>query len=297
MATTLIAALVVGLLAPVVRGFLWGVPPMLLSPAMMVTSFFGSALTVLVIGAACSVVLRATDFSPYTIDLDSGIFAGLAGVALLLNSERRMRDVRGLSVLCQRLADPDARPQALRALGRILDRARQKDLGRHAALALMATGPLTQASLWEEARTHLLSVDESALDEAQAVLRNQALATCQLQFDDTEGALDAIGKIRRPAEPSIEVWLVAMEALVEAVTGNPDAAARKLGGQDTSDNPSLKASHQLVRAHILAARGDEAGAKAELASLQQTAGRAGVERVLRPAGPASQLAKTLLAED
>lgn len=295
MTTTVIAALVVGLLAPLVRSWVWGVPPTLLSPAMLMSSFFGSGLTVLVVGAACNVVLRATELAPDQIDLDSGIFAAVAGIVLLLNSERRMREIRGLSVLCQRLADPDDRQQALGALDRILKRAKGRNAKRHAGLVLMATGPLTQATHWEAARRHLLSVDEGSLDEDQAVLRNQALATCQLQFDDPEAAKATIDKIPRPADPGIEVWLVAMEALVLAVTGHADAAAAKLAGQNTSDNPSLDASHRLVRAHILAAKGDDPGAHAELEAIHKAAGRAGVERVLRPAGPASGLAEAMLA--
>ncbi len=294
MATTLIAALVVGLVAPVVRALTWGVPFGLLSISTVLVSFAGSVLTVLLIGAIAGFVLRTTTLTPGEVDVVAGGIGAFAGFLLLLNSARRMRHVRGLSVLCQRLAEEDAQPTALRALRRMLDRAKKHDTDRHIALVLMSTGPLTQASLWEDARAGLSSIDEQGLTPAQAVLRNQALATCQLQFDELEAAEEAIGSIPRPAEPSIEIWLVAMEALLLAVRGKPEAAQAKLRGQGTSGNPSLEASHRLVRAHILAGQDQREQALEELKALRQAAGRAGLERVLHPHGPASTLARELI---
>lgn len=294
MATTLIAALVVGLLAPVVRALTWGVPFGLLSISTVLVSFAGSVLTVLLIGAIAGFLLRTTTLSPGEVDVVAGGIGAFGGFLLLLNSARRMRHVRGLSILCQRLAEEDAQPTALRALRRMLDRARKRDTDLHIALVLMSTGPLTQASLWEDARAGLLSIDEQNLAPAQAVLRNQALATCQLQFDELEAAKDAIGSIPRPAEPSIEIWLVAMEALLLAVRAEPEAAQAKLRGQDTSGNPSLEASHRLVKAHILAGRNQREQAIEELKALRQAAGRAGLERALQPHGPASALARELI---
>ncbi|MDH3199630.1 MAG: hypothetical protein OEM15_01935 [Myxococcales bacterium] len=294
MTTTLIAALVVGLLAPMARALVWGVPFGLLSISTVLVSFTGSALTVLLIGVMVGFLLRATTLTPDQIDTMAGGFGAVGGFVLLLSSARRMRHVRGLSVLCQRLAEEDAQATALRALGRLLDRVKKSDADRHIALVLMATGPLTQASLWEEARAGLSSIDEQSLTPSQSVLRNQALATCQLQFDELGAAENAIERIPRPAEPSIEVWLVAMEALLLAVRGQPEAARAKLRGQDTSDNPSLEASHRLVRAHILAGQNQRGAALEELKTLHRAAGRAGLERALHPNGPASALARELI---
>jgi hypothetical protein len=226
----------------------------------------------------------------------AGVIAGLIGLVLLLSSVRRMRYVRGLSILCQRLQEADACDAALRSLERLFGRARRSDPQRHIALVLMATGPLTQAGLWGEARDALRELDDELLTEPQSVLRNQALATCELQFDDANAAQSAIDRIARPTESSIEVWLVAMEALIMAVRGETERALAHLGAEDTSDNPSLKASHRLVHAHIYAARGDEDAAMQELTALEREAGRAGLRRVTRPRGPASPLAEQLLDE-
>ena len=294
MTTTLIAALVVGLLAPVVRGLAWGVPFGLLSISTVLVSFAGSTLTVLLIGATAGFLLQAAELTPDQVDRMAGGIGALVGFVLLLSSARRMRHVRGLSVLCQRLGEEDAQPAALRALGRLLDRVKRSDTDRHIGLVLLATGPLTQASLWEVARAKLSSIEEQSLTPAQSILRNQALATCQLQFGELDAARDTIGNIPRPAEPSIEVWLIAMEALLLAVRGELEAAETKLRGQDTSDNPALEASHRLVRAHILAGHDQREAAIAELKALRQAAGRAGLERALHPEGPASELARELI---
>jgi hypothetical protein len=297
MVPTLVAAALLGAIAPFARSIAWGVPFGLLSIATVLRSFIGSALTVLVIGTVTFFALRATPMTPSEIPGTTGAIAGLIGLVLLLSSVRRMRHVRGLSILCQRLQEADARDAALRSLRRAFGRARRNDPQLQIALVLMATGPLTQAGLWGEARDALRDLNDGLLTEPQSVLRNQALATCELQFDDTKAAQRAIDRIARPTESSVEVWLVAMEALIMAVAGETERALSHLGTQDTSDNPSLKASHRLVHAHIYAARGDEDAAIQELTALQHEAGRAGLQRVTRPRGPASPLAEQLLDED
>jgi hypothetical protein len=296
MALTLIVAALVGAAAPFVRAWIWGVPFGLLSIATVLRSFFGSALTVLVIGVVAFFALRVTAIDPAQINWLAGSIGGLAALLLLIVSARRLSDVRGLSILCQRLQEEDARSQAAAALDRLLDRQRRRDEQRYAALVLMATGPLTQAGMWAKAREQLQGLDEIALSEPQAVLRDQALATCELQFDDPEAAQRAIDRIRRPTEHSIEVWLVAMEALLMAVRGESEKALAHLGGQNTDDNASLRASHRLVHAHILAKRGRTEDALEELRLLQLEAGSTGLERVVLPRGPASSLAEQLLNE-
>ena len=296
MSLTLIVAVLVGLAAPVIRGWIWGVPFGLLSMAAVLKSFVESALTALVVGVVALFALRATPMDQADINRVAGLIGGTVAMLLLLSSARRLRHIRGLSILCQRLQEDDARPTAAAALDRLLARLRRKDEQRYIALVLMATGPLTQAGMWAEARDRLQSLDGVAISEPQAVLRNQALATCALQFNDPEAAQRAIDRIRRPTESSIEVWLVAMEALLMAVRGQSERALAHLGGQDAGDNPSLRASHRLVHAHILADRGETEAAIEELRSLQQEAGRSGLERVMLPLGPASPLAERLLNE-
>jgi hypothetical protein len=291
---TLIAAVLVGLGAPMIRGWMWGVPFSLLSIGTVLRSFVGSALTVLVVGVAAVFAMRATSMPRDQVGHAAGMIGGGVGLLLLLSSARRFRHVRGLAILCQRMQEEDARPTATVALDRLLQRVRRKDEQRHIALVLMATGPLTQVGMWGEARERLRGLDDDALTEPQAVLRNQALATCELQFDDVDAARSAIDRIQRPTEDSIEMWLVATEALLMAVRGQPERALAHLGAEEVDDNPSLRASHRLVRAHVLAGRGDEEAALEELRTLRQEAGTMGLERVRLPRGPASPLAERLL---
>lgn len=293
MIPTLIAAAAVGALAPLMRSNAWGVPFGLLSIATVLRAFFGAFLTVLVLGSVALVVLRASSLDG--AELAAGIFGGVVGLGLTWTSVRRMRDIRGLTVLCQRVGEDDAREQALAALERLLDRVRSENSQRYIALVLMATGPLTHAGMWETARARLRGLGELPLTTAQSVLCHQALATCELQFDDLDAAQQAIDRVERPTEPSIEVWLVAIEALLMAVRGESERALSHLGAQDTSDNASLRASHRLVHAHIYAARGDTTAATTELERLREEAGRAGLERVIRPRGPATELAEQMLA--
>lgn len=296
MALTLLVAVLLGLAAPLIQSRMWGVPFSLLSIATVIRAFVGAALTVLVIGVVALYVLRTTPMDQAVITWVAGLIASATGLLLVVSSARRMREVRGLSVLCQRVQEDDARSAAAAALDRLLDRVQREDPQRYVSLVLMATGPLTQAGMWEEARTRLRSLDDHVLTEPQAVLRDQALATCELRFDDLDAAQRVIDRIERPTESSIEVWLVAMEALLMAVRGQSEKALAHLGGQDVDDNASLRASHRLVHAHIYAERGDTAAAEGELRTLLEEAGRAGLERVLRPRGPASPLAESLLAE-
>ncbi|MBW2405512.1 MAG: hypothetical protein JRF42_17405 [Deltaproteobacteria bacterium] len=233
-----------------------------------------------------SALQPAVDRDGVTLVRRVRVIGGGLGLLLLLSSARRFRHVRGLSILCQRMQEEDARPTATVALDRLLERVRRKDEQRHIALVLMATGPLTQVGMWGEARERLRGLDDDALTEPQAVLRNQALATCELQFDDVDAAQSAIDRI--------EKWLVAMEALLMSVRGQSERALAHLGAEDVDDNPSLRASHRLVHAHVLAGRGDDEGALNELRLLQQEAGAAGLERVRLPRGPASPLAERLL---
>ena len=94
MTLTLIVAGLVGLLAPVIRGWIWGVPFSLLSIAAVLRSFVGSALTVLVVGITSFFVLRATSIPQAQVNGIAALLGGSLGLLLLLNSAWRLRQVQ-----------------------------------------------------------------------------------------------------------------------------------------------------------------------------------------------------------
>ena len=107
MSWTLIAAALLGVMAPFVRGWAWGVPFSLLSIATVLRSFIGSALTVLLIGTATYFALRAAPLPAEDAGWMAAMTGALIGFGLLLSSARRMREVRGLSVgFRKRTRDP-----------------------------------------------------------------------------------------------------------------------------------------------------------------------------------------------
>lgn len=295
MTTTLIAALIVGLLAPLVRSLFWHVPFGLLSVSTVLVAFVGSALTTLVIGLLTLVGLQFVAVNPEEADTIAGVTAAAGGLLLLMLSARRIRYIRGLTILCRRLLEDDAREQALAALDKLMSRLQKSSTQRHASFVLLAIGPLTQAGLWEDARKRLAALPVEQLDENQKAMRNQALATCELHFGDVDAAEAAVTAIARPATPKIEIWLNATDALLLALRGRGDDALAMLV-RAPDDNPSLIASHHVVRAHAYAAKGQPDNARVELLAVQEQAGPAGLERATRPEGPASALARTLLDE-
>jgi len=76
MALTLIVAMLVGLAAPFIRGWFWGVPFGLLSIATVLRSFIGAALTAIFIGVVALFALRATPMDQADINRIAGPLGG-----------------------------------------------------------------------------------------------------------------------------------------------------------------------------------------------------------------------------
>ena len=152
------------------RARAWRVPFGLLSIATVLRAFAGAFLTVLVLGSVALVILRMSSMSE--ADVGAAVFGGVVGLGLTWTSVRRMRDIRGLAVLLQRIAEDDAKAQALPALERLLDEIRAENPQRYIALVLMATGPLTNTGMWDVARARLRDLHDLPLTTAQSVLCN-----------------------------------------------------------------------------------------------------------------------------
>ncbi|MAQ17881.1 MAG: hypothetical protein CMN30_24175, partial [Sandaracinus sp.] len=124
----------------------------------------------------------------------------------------------------------------------------------------------------------------------------QARSMAQIARGDLEAATESLTRIERPAEPAVERWLRASEALLHAVQGGADQALT-IANEERDADAALGASYDIVRAHALASKGDDEGAKAALRRVERVAGAPGLQRAIRPVGPATDLARALLAAD
>ncbi|MEZ4250518.1 MAG: hypothetical protein R3B99_19975 [Polyangiales bacterium] len=98
-----LTALGLGLLAPFLRAWIWGVPLALFSTAMLLRAFLGEFLVAFFAGGVLLVALPPP------------IAAAVGGyVTLLLSSlsARRNRHLRALALVAYRLGQPDARDAA-----------------------------------------------------------------------------------------------------------------------------------------------------------------------------------------
>lgn len=296
-------ALVLGIAAPIVVASSWRVPFGMLSIAIVLRATLGTAIVTFLAGAIGAGSFAALPWiPPERLGTSAAIFGGSVGATLMLASARRLRAVRGAYLLAQRLFDPVARADALAALRRLLDRARDArtdDGGRtYGSLVLIVTGPLTAVGEWEEAARRLAEIRPGSIDARHDAVRAQSLAACRIHLGDAKGTRDAIASVDRPvADAAIESWLVTIEALLDAIDGRANEALAVVGEEDAGGDPSLRASRRLVRAHAFVTLGREADAREELERVREEAGVVGLEQAMKPEGPASALARELAGED
>ncbi len=294
--------LTLGLVAPVVQAMLWRVPFGQISIVMAARRVTSTVMVTVLVGGIALVLLTLFP-APATAGAQASIAAGIGGAAAffrLLTSSSRRRRMRGAFLLAHRLRDSDARGQALAALERTLDEARPRgtdgDFSTYASMVLLVVTPLTAAGLWKEAERRLAEIPASALGVEQRAVRAQALAACRVHLGDIPGARDALGSVTRPVhDAAVEQWMQATEALLLAVEGRADDALGILGDETPLD-PSMRASMRLVRAHAYASRGARDEACSELEALKREAGTDGLASALAPEGPATPIARELMAQ-
>ncbi|MDH5490610.1 MAG: hypothetical protein OEY14_01425 [Myxococcales bacterium] len=295
------AAACASLLAPLLQARAWGVPFGLLSVAMVLRAAFGALLGALLLGVLALVLLGLWGDVQHA-PRSAALFAGLMAISLGALGARRHRLRRGAILLVYRMREADAREQARAALDRLLLRlgrgAEPRSVMRHAALVLAIVQPLTSFDLWEDARRYLEAIRRDALDPRTRGMVTQALATTLLHLGQCESARLALAELERPLDdPGVETWIRATEALLLAVTGEPERALARVGEDAIEEDASLRASHRIIRAHALAGLGERSRAERELRAVVLEAGPAALERALRPAGPASELARALDARE
>lgn len=285
MLITSLAALAIGILAPIMRSVAWAVPHSMFSHAMVLRSAIGAALTTFVAGALATLAFED--------HVAGAIGAGLGGL-LAFTAARRARYLRGTALLCYRLTQPAHTAEAAQLLDvRLRNLAPHLKPEGYAQLALFASVPLTAVGRWKEAADHVERVELGGLDPALRQRVLQALATLRLEHGDLEGASEALAKVERPAADAVERWLQATEALLLVIQGNTDGALALAEAHDDPEDAAIAASYAVVRAHAFASRGDDAKAKAQLNEVVALAGAEALERAIRPVGPASDLARAM----
>jgi len=294
MLPTLAVALFLGAAAPLLRAWMMGVPLGLLSVGMVLRSFVSASITVLVFGAFTFALA-----APERRLLAALVALGLATPLVLLSS-MRWRRLRGALLLAYRLKDDIVREQSLRALTRLVERSRPKATRPstpHVQLLLMLAAPLTAFGLSAQLEHWLSQAPCHDLDPRTAALRAQTLATCRVEAGDVKGAAEALEAVPESGvDPLLEGWLVATRALLLAVSDEPEEALEMLGPDAEDLEATLLASRCIVRAHVLATRGDESGAESELREALESVGVSALDRAARPEGPASALAERLAHE-
>lgn len=281
-----VAALCVAALAPFARSVIWGVPLTLFSFAMSLRAAIGSALVTFFTGALATLILP--------IQIAAALGAGVGGLLMLL-SARRSRHFRGVALLAWRVTHEATRERAKTVLdAKLRHLAKRVPPAEYAELAHFASVPLTAIGEWKAAGEHLGAIDVDALEPSERARTRQGIATIKLQAGDLEGAQDAIDAIERPAEERVEEWVLALEALLIAVQGGADRAL-EMARKAPTEEGALKATWDVVRAHAFASMGKEKRARAALDAVRNVAGDQGLERAVRPVGPATDLAREMLA--
>jgi len=282
-----LAAAFVGAIAPFVRAWAWGVPMGCFTWGMALRATLGAGLVTLMAGLIPLVVVD---------DLTAGLIGLVVGGLLMLLSARRSRHLRGIMLLSWRLASPLTRDEVVERLRGRLASARRLGPESYAQLALVAAAPLSAVERWDEVLAALEGVTVESLPRALSERVTQARSMAQIARGDLEAATESLTRIERPAEPAVERWLRASEALLHAVQGGADQALT-IANEERDADAALGASYDIVRAHALASKGDDEGAKAALRRVERVAGAPGLQRAIRPVGPATDLARALLAAD
>ncbi len=281
-----LAAVAIGLLAPVSRSAAWGVPLTMFSWAMVLRAIIGAALTTLVAGALCMLA-----FEPH---IAAAIGAGIGGL-LAFSAARRSRYLRGTALLCYRLTQPDNQEEAMRVLdARLKVMTDRLTPAGYAQVALFASVPLTGIGEWRAAADHVERIEIDALVSPLRERVLQALATLRLEHGDLEGAQDALAQIKRPADAEVERWLNATEALLFAIQGNVEEALSRADAFDDPEDAAIAASYGVVRAHAFASQGKDEDAKKALLDVRALAGDEALIRAVRPLGPATELAREMM---
>ncbi len=238
-------------------------------------------------------------------------FAGAWAPALMLflagvGRERLIFELERL----ENEAEVDARrPAALRRAVEIRDRAREAARGVdpegaegpshpgdaravYAYAAQVAAYAHAQDARYDEAIASLGAVPPAWMPAPMRPLMLSNLSHWRLCAGDVEGARAALDAIdEATALPAVRPIVRGARAAVLVREGDVEGALDLVGRRDgeLGEPPFVRDRYRVARAHALAAKGDEAGARAELRRVVEDAGVAELRRWVRAGGPAEAL--------
>jgi len=291
------AALLVAALAPWFEARAWGVPLSYVPLAHMARTFLSAGVVTSLAGGLAWLALSQASVNEGATALAAGSVALCFGVLVALASARRDRALRGLHVLTTQLGLPDRRDAAAARIDARLERLAKSDPRQHALLTLFAAGPLTRHGVGGSVRRQLECVASEVLTPPEAALRAQLRAMTFLHDGALESATDALDEAPYPTTPAVDAWIDLTRALGQVVCGGVSAARELLAARqvEAGQDAALRVQRDTVEAHALAAEGDEERARELLTGLVTRSGVGGLALVLRPVGPATDLARALVA--
>lgn len=291
------AALSVAALAPLLEALAWGVPLAYVPLARMARTFLSAGVVTFLAGAVAHLVLAQAGMEPGATALAAGSVALVFGGLVALASARRDRALRGLHVLVTQLGLPDRRDGAAARIDARLEGLAASDPRQHGLLTLFAAGPLTRHALGATARRQLVRIPLTVLEPFEAALRAQLLAMTFLQEGAIEDATRALDEAPYPTTSGVDAWLDLTRALTQVVCGGTESARALLVARhdEAEQDPALRIQRDTVLAHALASEDDEEGARALLTALVARSGAGALSLVLRPVGPATDLARAVVA--
>lgn len=268
---------------------------------MVIRTVIGTLITILLSGIlayACMVFLSPAHMVD-AIHYQPAVVGGLTSLSLHWVRLRRTPYLKGAVLLVRRSNEAEIRDEAFERLELLVARSTQKASRRnreHATLTLFTLPLLSERGCWDTLEAALSVIHVESLTPSEQAVTRQARATVYLHQGQVDEAREMLAPIERPTkDETLEIWLVAMDALILAVSQKPEAALDLIGDRDPSEDPALAASHGIIRAHAWADTGQEEKARAALQGVLGTAGPAALERAILPVGPASRIARDLLA--
>jgi len=234
------------------------------------------------------------------------LYAVGAGVLMnLLLGGRMVQQTRRafrVTKLLERVSGPNAEA-ALAALEHEVEGLRggrggeKSDYEHRAKWVLAIASNVARAGHTARALEWTTRIESGVLGLPAAAMHAQHEAAFRIATGDRGGARKAVARVPRPAIAPWEDALLALEALLDALDGDAQAAIdRAAQVLEATPNGLSRATWQMARAHGLAKLGAADDARDALRTMRSEGGDDLVRRVMAHDGPASRLAETILTE-